>query len=66
MDGNEAKDLDKLRSQGVAMVRLPAADKQALTELMRNGGTVWAETLDKRGKPGTEVLKAFRAALPSP
>lgn len=45
------------------MSRLQAADKRALAELMHDGGRVWAENLDKRGRPGTEVLKAFRAAL---
>ena len=64
IDGNEAKDTEKLRQFGVAMVQLPAADKKALAEMMRDGGTVWAQTLDKRGKPGTEVFNAFRAALP--
>ena len=64
IDENEAKDTEKLRKLGVATVQLPASDKKALAEMMRNGSTAWAETLDKRGKPGTEVLNAFRAALP--
>jgi TRAP-type C4-dicarboxylate transport system substrate-binding protein len=64
VDDNEAKDIDRLRKLGTALVELPASDKKTLAEMMRGGGTVWAQTLDKRGKPGTEVLNAFRAALP--
>ena len=63
LDENKAKDIEKLRQLGVTMVQLPAADHKKLVDLMKDGGTVWAESLDKRGKPGTEVLKAFRAAL---
>ncbi len=54
----------ELRQQGVTIVTLPAADKKKLAELTADTGAVWAEQLDKRGKPGTEVFKAFRAALP--
>lgn len=64
VDENVSKDTDKLRQQGVTMVQLPAADKKKLAELTTDAGAVWAESLDKRGKPGTEVFKAFRAALP--
>jgi len=64
VDENEAKDIEKLRQMGVTMMPLPAADKTKLANMMNDGGTVWAASLDKRGKPGAEVLKAFRAALP--
>jgi TRAP-type C4-dicarboxylate transport system substrate-binding protein len=64
VDDNEAKDNDKLKQQGVNFVTLPAADHKRLADLMKDGGDVWAETLDKRRKPGSEVLKAYRAALP--
>ena len=64
VDESKLKDTEKLRQLGVTMVTLPAADKKALADLMTAGGIVWAEALDKRGKPGTEVLNAFRAALP--
>jgi len=53
-DDNEARDMERLKQGGVTVVTLPAAD----------AGAVWSEQLDKRGKPGTEVFKAFRAALP--
>ena len=61
----QVKDLDRLRQLGVTMVTLPAADKKTLADLLKDGGAVWAANLDKRGKPGTEVLKAFTAALQS-
>ncbi|MES2229419.1 MAG: TRAP transporter substrate-binding protein DctP [Pseudomonadota bacterium] len=64
-DNNQVKDLDRLRHLGVTMVTLPAADKKTLADLLKDGGAVWAANLDKRGKPGTEVLKAFTAALQS-
>jgi TRAP-type C4-dicarboxylate transport system substrate-binding protein len=64
VDENEPKDLEKLRQSGVAMVQLSPADKKTLAGMTHNGGTDWAAAMDKRGKPGTEVLKAFRAALP--
>ena len=64
IDDTEAKQNEKLRKLGIATVQLSASDKKALAEITRDGGAVWAEALDKRGKPGTEVLNAFRAALP--
>lgn len=63
-DDNVAKDMEKMRQQGATMVKLPAADKKRLAELSTDAGQVWAEALDKRGKPGSEVFRAYRAALP--
>ena len=65
VDDNEAKDNEKLKQAGVTFVTLSAADKKQLVSLMKDDGDVWAAALDKRRKPGSEVLKAFRAALPS-
>ncbi|MGH8796120.1 MAG: TRAP transporter substrate-binding protein DctP, partial [Caldimonas sp.] len=64
VDDTESKDVEKLRKLGTTLVKLPAADEKRLAELTATNGTSWASVLDKRGKPGTEVLKAFRAALP--
>ena len=63
-DDNDPKDMEKLKQQGVTFMALPAADHKKLAELAADTGAVWSAQLDKRGKPGTEVLKAFRAALP--
>ena len=64
VDDTESKDVEKLRKLGTTLVKLPVADEKRLAELTATNGTSWAGVLDKRGKPGTEVLKAFRAALP--
>ena len=51
-----------LRKLGVNLVKLSAEDKQLIQSI---GGTVardWAEQMDRRGKAGTEVLKAFEGA----
>ena len=42
---------------------LSAADKAAVRQHMSGVNVEWAQGLDKRGKPGTEVLKAFEEAL---
>ena len=62
-DRNEAKEIDRLKKAGATMVQLSANDKDLVTGLMADVGNDWAATLDKRGKPGTEVLKAFQEAL---
>lgn len=64
VDDSLSKDMEKLRQSGVTMLQLTAADKNTLADLQKESATVWAEALDKRGKPGTQVLKAFRAARP--
>lgn len=43
--------------------KLTAADKQAWHKTFAPVQEKWAKTLDSRGKPGTKVLKAFRAAV---
>lgn len=54
---------EKLRAAGVQVFELPAEERRALQALLASVGDEWADGLDKRGKPGTEVIKAFRAAL---
>ena len=56
---------EKLKAAGVKIVPLSAADDKALKAVLATVGDEWAADLDKRGKPGTEVLKAFRAAVQS-
>ena len=50
MDKDVDSDAVKLRKGGLELL--------ALQPTME-----WAESLDKRGKPGSEVLKAYRAGL---
>ncbi|HEX6959937.1 MAG TPA: TRAP transporter substrate-binding protein DctP [Ferrovibrio sp.] len=59
----EVADQDRLRKAGVHLVTLGAADKAAVRKHMSGVNAEWAQALDKRGKPGTQVLKAFEEAL---
>lgn len=63
LDEDTAKDTDSLRSKGLAVNVWPEADRQKVAEMRDSVGDQWAADLDKRGKQGTAVLKAFRAAL---
>lgn len=63
-DHEEEANVKKLQQAGASIVSLNAADKAALREMQGSVGAAWAEGLDKRGKPGTEILKAFTAAMP--
>ena len=59
----EVADRDRLKALGVTLVELNAADKTKVREGMASVGADWAANLDKRGKAGTETLKAFEEAL---
>ena len=63
MDKNTASDVEKLGQAGAAPVKLSAADKKELQSLFASVSTGWAEDLDRHGKSGTEVLKAYTAAV---
>ena len=62
MDKEEASDLEKLKAKGVTVVRWAGADKTEMEQLLADVARDWAVELDKRGKPGSEVLKAVREA----
>jgi len=66
LDRDLQKDIEKLRQQGLSIVQFSAADKKALQAVLLAVQTEWAEGLDQRGKPGSEVLKAYRAAVAAP
>jgi TRAP-type C4-dicarboxylate transport system substrate-binding protein len=63
VEKDEAGDIEKVKAAGVKLTPLSAGDKATLAKLSSEVAKDWAETLDKRGKPGTEVLNAFRAGL---
>jgi TRAP-type C4-dicarboxylate transport system substrate-binding protein len=63
-DREEQENVKKLQQAGATIVSLSAADKATLRDMQGSVGSAWAEGLDKRGKPGTEILKAFTSALP--
>ncbi|MFG1466430.1 TRAP transporter substrate-binding protein DctP [Xanthobacter sp. DSM 24535] len=55
--------MEKLKAAGMSLINLSPADKQTVSAVSRAVGSDWAGALDKRGKPGTEVLRAFEEAL---
>lgn len=54
----ETVSLEKLRQAGVTVVRWSAEDKKEMEGIMASVAAEWAAQMDKRGKPGSEVLKA--------
>ena len=63
VEKDEAGDIEKVKAVGVKLTPLSAGDKATLAKLSSEVAKDWADTLDRRGKPGTEVLNAFRAGL---
>lgn len=62
-DRELASDIQKIKAKGAALTQLPAADRAQLATTSASVGNEWAEALNNRGKPGTDVLKAFTEAL---
>ncbi|MFP5454572.1 MAG: hypothetical protein ACLGHK_03640 [Alphaproteobacteria bacterium] len=62
MDKEEASDFEKLQQSGVTPVRWSGPDKKELDAVLASVANEWATDLDKRGKPGTQVLKAVLEA----
>ncbi|MEI6721621.1 MAG: TRAP transporter substrate-binding protein DctP [Betaproteobacteria bacterium] len=54
---------EKIKSQGMKVIEFSAADKKVFNDAFSHVSQDWAQELDKRGKPGTEVFKAFTAAV---
>lgn len=62
-DRDIAPNLQRLQKEGVTLVKFSAEDKQRLKTLLVPIAKDWAQGLDRRGKPGTQVLEAFKDAL---
>lgn len=62
-DASSEEDYKFVADQGVEFVELSAEDMDKLQGVMSSVGDEWAADLDGRGKPGTDILNAFRAAL---
>jgi len=62
-DNDDSIAFEKLKAGGVNMVQFSESDMLILREKMADLPDQWADRLDRRGKLGTEALKAFRAAL---
>ena len=63
VEKDEAGDIEKVKAAGVKLTPLSAADHATVATVMQDVAKAWADTLDKRGKSGTEVLNAFKAGL---
>lgn len=66
VDSKEAGNIEALKRLGITMVALPATERAELQNLLKTVAVEWAEGLDKRGRPGSEVVKAFNEALRQP
>lgn len=54
---------EKIKAQGMKVIEFSAADKKVFTDAFSHVASEWASDLDKRGKPGSAVLSAFKAAV---
>ncbi len=54
---------DKIRAAGVTIFDLNEADKKRLAEASTASQKEWATQLDRRGRPGSEILEAYVQAL---
>lgn len=66
VDAGEKASQTKLEKSGVEFDPLPAATVADFKTKLKGVAAEWARSLDKRGKPGSEVLKEFEAALAEP
>jgi TRAP-type C4-dicarboxylate transport system substrate-binding protein len=63
VEKDEAGDIEKTKAAGVKLTPLGKADQDALALAAGEVSTEWAQTLDRRGKTGTEVLNALKAGM---
>lgn len=63
LDKNAEANQAKITAAGVTYFRLNEADQKRLAEASVASQKEWATQLDRRGKPGTEVLEAYSDAL---
>lgn len=63
VDAEDVEAARKLKSAGWKIDELSAADKTELRNRLSSVSKEWADALDKRGKPGSQVLKAYQEEL---
>jgi TRAP-type C4-dicarboxylate transport system substrate-binding protein len=63
LDQNAGANQAKITAAGVTYFKLNEADQKRLAEASSAAQKEWATQLDRRGKPGTEVLDAYTNAL---
>jgi TRAP-type C4-dicarboxylate transport system substrate-binding protein len=54
---------EKIKSQGMKVINFGADDKKVFDAAFKSVAEDWVKDINKRGKPGTEVFKAFTEAL---
>ena len=54
---------DRIRAGGMKAISFGEADKATFAKAFETVAEDWAKELDRRGKPGTDVAKAFKAAV---
>jgi TRAP-type C4-dicarboxylate transport system substrate-binding protein len=62
-DAQESAAGERLKAAGARLVAFNGSDGAAFHRVADEVATNWAADLDKRGKPGTATLRAFREAL---
>lgn len=62
-DKAEEETAKELQAEGVKLVEFTDEDQKLFDEMSGNVAEIWADRLDKRRKPGTETLDAFKKAL---
>ena len=63
LDKAEQAAIDKIKAQGAVLAVLDPADHATLETDFARVRAAWADELDRRGRPGSEVLAAFTAAV---
>lgn len=59
----EEKALAKAKEKGIKLIHFSPEDEKTMATVLDRVSQEWASGLDSRGKPGTEALKVWRAAL---
>lgn len=63
VDSSEDKEIEALKKIGITPIPLSEQDANTVQQGFGKIYTEWADSLDKRNKPGTQVLDAFRASV---
>ena len=63
LDASGASNRTKIEAAGVKHFKLSDADQKKLGEVSASARSEWAAQLDRRGLPGSEVLKAYQNEL---
>lgn len=63
LDAAEEAAIEKVRARGATLAALGETDRTALDTEFEHVRAAWADGLDRRGRPGSEVLAAFSAAV---